>query len=519
MNVSAGEKIADGTEAGGRTKRGELRASLEGPSAGGRRLSRLLGRAIFYSALTLLALAAIPYGTVETWSIALFEIIVFAFGALWVVEGALSRGGNGGGWLRRDDALLFAPLALVSFYAYLQSVLPTGTTAMNLRVVISADPYETRLFALQLFAVTTFGALLMRYTTNRKRLAALVLTVLAVAVVSAMFGILRQSAQRMGEQGFLLPYLAGGAGYAQFIGRNSFAFLMEMSLGLGVGLLLGVPRQRLLLVASALAPVWTALVLCNSRGGIVSMLAEVIFAALLYLLFRPKRREEAAGGMPSESEWGVETSGWQQQLFGSVFFKATLVFALLVITITGTLRMGGAPLADRLETVPGELNPQAATADSTGASRHDIWRSTLNLIKAHPLTGSGLGAYWIAISQYHEGSGALSPQQAHNDYLELAAGGGLIGVLLLLWFIFLLINRARVQLCAPDRFRRGACFGALIGLFGVSVHSLVDFGLHVTVNALVCLALVVIATANVEVAAPVVNRTANPPRRRSTPHG
>lgn len=519
MHVSAGEKIADGTEAGGRTERGELRASLEA-AAGGGRLSWLLGRAIFYSALALLALAAIPYGTVETWSIALFEIIVFAFGALWVVEGALSRGGNGGGGLRRDDALLFAPLALVSFYAYLQSVLPTGTTPMNLRVVISADPYETRLFALQLFAVTTFGALLMRYTTNRKRLAALVLTALAVAVVSAMFGILRQSAQRMGEQGFLLPYLAGGAGYAQFIGRNSFAFLMEMSLGLGLGLLLGVPRQRLLLVAAALAPVWTALVLCNSRGGIVSMLAEVIFAPLLYLLCRPKRRKEAAGNMPSESEWRVKTSGWQQQLFGSVFFKAALVFALLVITITGTLWMGGAPLADRLETVSGELNPEAATAaDSTGASRLDIWRSTLNLIKARPLTGSGLGAYWIAISQYHEGSGALSPQQAHNDYLELAAGGGLIGVLLLLWFIFLLINRARVQLRTPDRFRRGACFGALIGLFGVSVHSLVDFGLHVTVNALVCLALVVIATANVEVAAPVVNRTANPPPRRRTHHG
>jgi hypothetical protein len=40
--------------------------------------------------------------------------------------------------------------------------------------------------------------------------------------------------------------------------------------------------------------------------------------------------------------------------------------------------------------------------------------------------------------------------------------------------------------------------GALIGIFGVAVHSLVDFGLHVTINALVLTALVVIATARVE---------------------
>ena len=35
--------------------------------------------------------------------------------------------------------------------------------------------------------------------------------------------------------------------------------------------------------------------------------------------------------------------------------------------------------------------------------------------------------------------------------------------------------------------------GALVGIFGVAIHSFVDFGLHMTINALVLFVLIVIA--------------------------
>jgi O-antigen ligase len=90
----------------------------------------------------------------------------------------------------------------------------------------------------------------------------------------------------------------------------------------------------------------------------------------------------------------------------------------------------------------------------------------------------------------------MTPQQAHNDYLELLASGGVIGLLLAGWFIFLFIKGARVRLRSADPFRRAACFGAVTGLFGISVHSLVDFGLHIPINAVICLMLVAIAIVN-----------------------
>jgi O-antigen ligase len=126
----------------------------------------------------------------------------------------------------------------------------------------------------------------------------------------------------------------------------------------------------------------------------------------------------------------------------------------------------------------------------------DIWRATWRLIKSNPLTGVGFGGYWTAIPEHHDASGISTPQQAHNDYLELLASGGPIAIVLGGWFAFVLIKRARKQLSSPDFFRRAATFGALAGLFAVAIHSFVDFGLHITVNALICMVLVVIATAD-----------------------
>ena len=116
------------------------------------------------------------------------------------------------------------------------------------------------------------------------------------------------------------------------------------------------------------------------------------------------------------------------------------------------------------------------------------------MFKAHPIAGVGLGGYWAGITEYHDASGSLTPQEAHNDYLELLSSGGIIGACLGGWFLVTLTRRISTSLRSTNRVRRGARFGAAIGILGVLVHSLFDFGLHMFVNALVFAALIVIAT-------------------------
>ncbi|HYJ87572.1 MAG TPA: O-antigen ligase family protein, partial [Pyrinomonadaceae bacterium] len=149
----------------------------------------------------------------------------------------------------------------------------------------------------------------------------------------------------------------------------------------------------------------------------------------------------------------------------------------------------------------------ADTASRQGVSRNEIWRVTLRMFAAHPILGVGMGGYWTAVPEFHDAAGTMRPQEAHNDYLELLASGGLVGAAIAIWFVVAVIRRTRRNLRSTNRFRRAACFGATIGLIGVAVHSLVDFGLHIMINALIFTTLIVIATSKLRWAEPRAAKT------------
>ncbi len=404
-----------------------------------------------------------------------------------MIEGMLS-----GGWISRQHLLLL-PLLLLAVFAYTQT-LPLGSspsmTGISVPVwqAISYDPYETRLMVLKLLAYALTLGLLLRYTSSPGRLRVLVLFIIGLSIASALFALLRQTTQGSAPN-FLFPFVRLDRGYGQFVNANHFAYLMEMALGLALGLLAGggVRRDRVLLYLAAAIPIWVALVLSRSRGGILSMLCQLLLLALMFSSVRSSKRSDARKHRASS---GLARIG------SSIVVRLTLGAFLLAATLIGILWVGGEQVANRFEAIQDEVAVEVQESNS-GARRKEIWSATWQMIKAHPLAGVGIGGYWTAIPQYHNASGKMTPQQAHNDYLELVASGGVIGVLLGVWFVFLLVKFAWATLSSLDPFRRAACFGALAGLFGISIHSLVDFGLHIPINALICLMLVTIATVNV----------------------
>jgi O-antigen ligase len=425
---------------------------------------------IYFALLTLIVLAAIPYGTVEPWWKAVFVCAVFVICIAALIECLVSRNER----IARKSVLL--PMVALSALAYVQTLSLGSRTEAGLQVwnTISADPYQTRFFALQMLALTTLLALLYRYTTSERRIRVLVYTVLAVAAISALFGILRQTTQH--QIGFVLPLLKPSQGYGQFINKNHFAYLMEMAFGLGLGIILagGVKRDRLMIYVALLLPIWTGLVLANSRGGILAMLAQVCVAVLLLITVRDL-----------SSEYQLP------RIAQSVVFRSVLLFVLIAGVLLGTFWVGGDRLATNFEAATNELG--ANTRE--GASRNEIWRATLKMFAAHPILGMGLGGYWIGITAYHEASGLMTPQEAHNDYLELLSSGGLIGFALGVWFAVAVVRAARQNLSSDIGYMRAVRFGAILGIAGIAAHSLVDFGLHILANAAVFLTLIMMATA------------------------
>jgi O-antigen ligase len=434
----------------------------------------VLNKLVFIALVILIVLTPIPYGTVEPWWKAAFVCAVFGICILALIENLITPDPH----IQNKSILL--PMLALSTLAFLQTLSLGTRTEANLAVwnAISADPYQTRFFALQMLGLTVFLALLYRYACTARRIRVLVYTVIAIAFASALFGTLRQTTQH--ETGFLLPLLVKNQGYGQFINKNHFVYLMDMAFGLGLGIVLGggVKRDRLMIYAALLFPIWIALVLANSRGGVLAMIMQIIVAVLLLT------------SVPALSE------NYQLHKFAqSTLLRTALLVVLIVGVVLGTLWVGGDRLATNFEGVGSEF-----TSDTLrqGASRNEIWRATLKMFAAHPIVGVGLGGYWIGITAYHDASGLMTPQEAHNDYLELLSSGGVIGFALCVWFVVAVVRKTRENLLVDVGYIRAVRLGAILGIVGVAAHSLVDFGLHILINAVVLLILITLATNRTE---------------------
>src|SRR6202171_3181529 len=185
-----------------------------------RPLVTVLDPAIFYGLIAVMVLTAVPYGTHESWSESLFECAVFFLAWLWIVHGFFE-----GSW-RVGNTRLLAPMSGLVVLAAFQSLAWWQVDSAGEKVwfALSSDFFETRAFAFKVAALVLAALLIIRFTSNAKRLGILVHTIIVVALASALFGILRQSAQH--GPGFVLARLKPGAGYGQFINKNHFAFLM-----------------------------------------------------------------------------------------------------------------------------------------------------------------------------------------------------------------------------------------------------------------------------------------------------
>jgi O-antigen ligase len=447
------------------------------------KLAGILERISFSGLLLVITLAAIPYGAVEPWWTALINCLIFVLVALRIVEGMLRRD------LRVAGAGMIIPLLALCVFAGFQAF-PLGALKLNTInsdsawKTISTDPHETVRFVFRLLACVLAGESLLRYTSTRRRLTTLVVAVVGIGVLSAGFGIARQMGQT-NPAGFILPRLPLGEGYGQLINQNHFALLMEMSLGVLLGLVIGKakPRSSFFPYLSMSVIVWAALIFTNSRGGVISMFGLIVCAALSHLAVQRWR---------SSKRQRSHSRNWMARYASVVAMSSVLAFSLILLTAVGVAWVGGDPVVHRLEKVSGELNEGGGKL-----RRQEIWRATWHLIKAHPLTGIGFGGYEAAIPEFNTGfAGDSQLSQAHNDYLEILASGGIVGAIFALWFLIVLIRRTLGHLRDRDSFRYSACLGAFAAIFAVCIHSFFDFGLHITVNALVFTCLVVIATAN-----------------------
>lgn len=415
------------------------------------------------------------------WSLAVFQLGAALIILFWAVDAWRSR------LLRLSRNWLQWPLVGLFLLGLFQLLPLGGGSAASDRGALSnglepvrslsLDPYSTRLVLVQVLALLVYFAAALAFTDSPRRLRVLVRTIIIFGFALAVFGLIQSftSPTRV----YWLRELQQSTPFGPFINRHHFAGYMELALALPLGLLFSgavEPDKRVLYIFAA-ALMGVALIMTGSRGGIISLGAEVLFlAALTGLGFRRRSRERR--GANAEEGRGAGGRG--------LFVRAGLAFGLILALLLGTVLLGGEAALSRFV---GTVNAEDPT---TG--RAHFWSMTLEIIRDHPLLGTGLGAFGVVYTRYDTRNGAYRLEQAHNDYLQVVSDGGIIGLALGLFFVIALFRMGLARCWSEDQFRRGIAAGALAGCFAALVHSFFDFTLHTTANALLFLTLAALAT-------------------------
>jgi O-antigen ligase len=312
--------------------------------------------------------------------------------------------------------------------------------ALVLSSLASAHPGDLTGWSRPWVVVAYFG---VYWWCDRARAVRVVRVLVAAAGVVAAYAIVQHFTgadwyrQLLGRATVVRPRDAAMRGYAAFgFFRSYLTFGHAMVLPLAWAGALALRGRRAAAGASALLVV--AIVFSTARGAWLAAAAVVVALA-------------AVAGRGRMRPAGLAAA------LGAAALAAAVAFAL-------------AP------GLRGRLGSMFALGGEN-AGRVAIYRANLDIVHDHPVLGVGFGAYRRASAPYY----AARPRadrvsHAHNDYLQLAAAAGLVGLtaFCLLWATALLRGWTALAR-APDAASWAAAAGAWVGVVGFLVGGLTQY--------------------------------------------
>ena len=390
------------------------------------------------------------YGGTAMFALLLIGPLIAVLGVVWA-----ARSWRSSEIVLNADPLLFPLLALLGFSLF--QLLPLGDAGIAPGVLgtpastaLTIDPHATKIFILRLAGYIVFFAAALTFIDSEERLRKMVATIAIFGGILAFAGILQRIASPDAIYG--VRETAQAIPFGPYVNRHHFASLMVLFTGLLLSHLLGggYARDRKLLLAIPLVLMAVAVVLTGSRGGVIAYLAT--FA----ICFAGQLRSGGRARLPL--------------LLGAGAFGLFVVF--LVIYLGGAddlLRSTGLQIA----------------AEDFSSGRTHFWNVAWQVFTANPIVGAGMDAFGVAFTQFDTRNGFFRVEQAHNDYLQLLADGGVIGFAIAVSFIVLLVRNgfAAFRDVSASEFQRVTRLGAFAGCVGILVHSFVDFPLRTVSNA------------------------------------
>lgn len=228
-----------------------------------------------------------------------------------------------------------------------------------------------------------------------------------------------------------------------FLYRTHFANFIELALPLVLIPAMEHPRKRLWYAFMAAAMI-ASVILSASRGGFAIVTVETALVCAVHV----RRRQTT--------------------------FRETIPAIVLTLAATATLAsmVGWNTLMERWM----NENPYA--------DRLQLLRSSIPMLRDHLWTGVGFGAWPAVYPHYARFDMGVFVNQAHNDWAQAAAEGGIVGLAMFAWMFVWVVRQSTRNVWA-------------IGAVAVFVHAMFDYPFHKPqIAAMVFLAMAAAASAS-----------------------
>ena len=439
-------------------------------------------KVLFWGLVALLVWVPIPLGSNRAWAWAILEVWAYALLAAWLLAWAF-----GGAQLGEPARKAWPAWILLAAWVALQAVhlvpMPPGwvraLSPESFRVqslvadlgiqrdamTLSIDPEAARVSMLKTLAYCAVFFLTLALVNRRSRVLVFARVLVYAAVAQAIYAVLMHLSGAESEYfGTLIAH--GDSASGTYANRNHLAGYLEMTLALGIGLLIaGLSDRRAdswkrffritiewilspkMILRLSLCILVIALTTTHSRMGNTAFFSSLLVAGA----------------------FGIVLS--RRATRNTVLLLASLV--AIDLFIVGSW-FGVEKLAQRLE----------QTTVANVQEREDPAKYTLPLIRDYPVFGAGPGSFYVAFPRYRPPTVGLFFDYAHNDYAQLAAESGLLGFGLMGAFVVMTLGVAlAAQWKRRDPLMRGMSFACIMGVTAILIHSWVDFNLQIPANA------------------------------------
>lgn len=407
-------------------------------------------RTIFFLLFLVPVVMTLAFGGTDTWALMMLFAMISLLGGTWIVH-SIRRGEFE---INADTMLLpivgLIALGLFQLLPLGNAGIPEGVISATPSAALTQDQFATRIFLARLFCYLIFFAAALTFINTNARLRKATFGIIIFGGVLAFGAILQKLVSPDAIYG--IRETPQAIPFGPYVNQHHFASLMVLFSGVAIAHIFGdgVSRQSKLLVAIAALIMGISVPMTSSRGGVISYAAMIFIVVLFTFAHKGSRNVRrllpAIGGL----------------------------FVIGIIGVGSILFLGGSDSLLR------GIGMQTSADISSG--RLHFWSVAVEIFKANPIFGAGLDSFGVAYTRFDTWNGRFRVEQAHNDYLQALADGGIIGFACVVGFVVLFVKKAYARITNAGTFQRVTVTGTFAGCAGVLIHSFFDFPLRTAGN-------------------------------------